>query len=222
MHFDQDWLVNRLLILVPLWLSLSVHEWAHAWAAWKLGDDTAALSGRLTLNPLAHIDPIGTLVLPLLGIPFGWAKPVPVNPMRFTRKVRMKTGMMITALAGPISNLVLAAGSIVIFVLVIRFQTHLSHATFQGLTKLFYLLIFMNSALAMFNMLPIPPLDGSRVADALMPDALQPAWANLCQAGPILLAAVILLPRSQGISLFDGPMKVVQHFIVWLLTVVGC
>ena len=80
------------MVLIPMLLSLTVHEWAHAWSAYRLGDDTASMQGRLTLNPIAHIDPIGTLILPLLGIPFGWAKPVPVNPTRFRRGVGMSTG----------------------------------------------------------------------------------------------------------------------------------
>ena len=102
--------------LIPLILSLSVHEWAHAWAAWRLGDDTARLLGRMTLNPIAHVDPLGTLLLPMLGVPFGWAKPVPVNPLRF-RNVSMPIGMMLTAAAGPISNVVLALGAAALRVL---------------------------------------------------------------------------------------------------------
>src|SRR5688572_26569558 len=96
------------MMLIPLVLSLTVHEWAHAMSAYRLGDDTAAREGRLTLNPIVHIDPLGTLLLPLMGVPFGWAKPVPVVPTRFRRDVNMSTGMMITAAAGPFSNLVLA------------------------------------------------------------------------------------------------------------------
>jgi Zn-dependent protease len=218
MQMGPDWLVERILILVPLWLSLSVHEWAHAWAAWRLGDDTASLSGRLTLNPLAHIDPIGTLLLPMMGIPFGWAKPVPVNPMRFTRKIRMQTGMMLTAIAGPVSNLVLAVISIVLMALVLRYDSAVGAAG-PGLEKLLFLMIFMNIILAMFNMFPIPPLDGSRVADALMPAALRPAWENFCQAGPIVLAAVIILPMVTGASLFRWPMAVAQHVVLQILAV---
>src|SRR5512143_3587864 len=109
MGFNETWLADQIIVLIPLWVSLSVHECAHAWAAWRLGDDTARLLGRMTLNPMAHVDPIGTLLLPLLGVPFGWAKPVPVQPHRFRRTVSMRTGMMITALAGPLSNVLLAA-----------------------------------------------------------------------------------------------------------------
>src|SRR6476659_7441279 len=98
------------MMLIPLLMSLTVHEWAHAWSAHRLGDDTASMQGRLTLNPIAHLDFIGTL-----GLPFGWAKPVPVNPTRFRRGVNTSTGMVITAAAGPISNLVLALLAAVAF-----------------------------------------------------------------------------------------------------------
>jgi Zn-dependent protease len=209
-------ILDTILILVPLWLSLSVHEWAHAWSAWKLGDDTAALSGRLTLNPLAHIDPIGTLLLPLLGIPFGWAKPVPVNPYRFTRKVRMHTGMMLTAIAGPISNLVLVAICTVLLAMVIRFRSVVGDAE-PGARNLLELMISLNLILAIFNMLPIPPLDGSRVADALMPAALRPGWTRFCEVGPLVLAAVIILPQLTGVSLFAWPMSIAEHLIYYVI-----
>src|SRR5579872_3573193 len=101
-------LLHGLMTLVPLVLSLTVHEWAHAYSAFRLGDDTAARMGRMTLNPIPHIDPIGTILLPMLGIPFGWAKPVPITPTRFRRDISMRAGIMITAAAGPLSNLVLA------------------------------------------------------------------------------------------------------------------
>src|SRR5262252_9131058 len=113
------------MILVPLLLSLTVHEWAHAYSAHRLGDDTAERQGRLTLNPIPHIDLVGTLLLPLLGVPFGWAKPVPVNPARFKRTVNMRTGMLITAAAGPFSNLVLAILAAVILGIIHRTAPHL-------------------------------------------------------------------------------------------------
>ena len=106
-----DDLAARGLVFIPILLSLTVHEWAHAWSAWRLGDDTAKLLGRMTLNPLDHIDPVGTLLLPLIGIPFGWAKPVPINPLRFRRTVSLRLGILIVAAAGPISNLLLAAAA---------------------------------------------------------------------------------------------------------------
>ncbi|MBN1394730.1 MAG: site-2 protease family protein [Pirellulales bacterium] len=222
MHFDETRLIERLTIMVPLWLSLSVHEWAHAWSAWRLGDDTAALMGRLTLNPLAHIDPIGTVLLPLMGVPFGWAKPVPVQPLRFRRDIKMQTGMMITAAAGPISNLVLAAGSIVLFALLVRFfHAHIDKAAFQTVSSLLGMMIFLNVALAVFNLLPIPPLDGSRVADALMPRGARPLWEDFCRFGPLALAAVIILPLVSGINLFYWPMAATSYVIQQALALLG-
>jgi Zn-dependent protease len=220
MPFDENWLVERLVLLVSLWLSLSVHEWAHAWSAWKLGDDTAEKLGRMTLNPLAHIDPIGTVLLPLLGVPFGWAKPVPVQPHRFTRRVTMRTGMMLTAIAGPVSNLVLAAICIVLLAVLIRFRPGTIEMQ-QALFTLLKTMTFLNVILATFNAIPIPPLDGSRVADALMPEAMRPGWENFCRLGPIALVAVIVLPMATGVSLFEWPLAATGYVVRQVVTLLG-
>jgi Zn-dependent protease len=219
-QFDQHWLAERLFILIPLWLSLSVHEWAHAWTAWRLGDDTAARLGRMSLNPLVHIDPLGTLILPLLGVPFGWAKPVPVQPHRFHSGVSMRGGMMRVAVAGPISNLVLAVVCTGLLAALFRFWPP-GLAVGETLFKLLYMMVFLNVALAMFNALPIPPLDGSRVVDALVPESLRPAWHGFCQLGPLALGAVIILPAIAGFSLFAGPMGAVQHLLHQLMMLVN-
>lgn len=205
-------LMLRVLMLIPLLLSLSVHEWAHAWSAYRLGDDTASRQGRLTLDPLAHIDPIGTFLLPLMGIPFGWAKPVPVNPARFRRDVSMRTGMMITAAAGPISNIILALLATVITALLIRFQPDLL-AAYPAVSYLLGIAIQMNVALAIFNLLPIPPLDGSRVVDGLIPYRYQDAWEKLSRFAPLLLLGVIL---SGGFFL-AGPIAAVNGVLMDLL-----
>ena len=201
--------------MIPLILSLTVHEWAHAWSAWMLGDDTAAYQGRMTLNPLAHMDPVGTFVLPLMGVPFGWAKPVPVNPGGFNRKVSMRMGILITAAAGPISNIIVALICMVLLALLVGFHLETS-GTFQALRHLLEMGILLNIILAAFNMLPIPPLDGSRVLDALVPDKLRPMWDRFCQVGPIALAAVILLPLFMGFSLLQWPLEMTYSLLEWL------
>ncbi len=186
------------MVLVPMILSLSVHEWAHAWSAHKLGDDTAYSQGRMTLNPLAHIDLIGTIVIPVFSVInggfslIGWAKPVPVSPYRFRRDISMRNGMIITALAGPASNLILAlaVGGVAMFLYseqidkIMSFRDVDDHVTallllgseeyaeklqefdIESATPmmvLFSRFFLLNVGLAVFNMLPVPPLDGSRV-----------------------------------------------------------
>lgn len=182
--FGEGWLARRLLTFIPVLLSLTVHEWAHAWAAWRLGDDTAARQGRLTLDPLAHIDPVGTIILPVLGVPFGWARPVPIDPSRFGAHERL--GMMLSAAAGPASNLVLAA----LAGLGVLLAPALGLPAFA--LDLLQSTAWINVALAVFNLLPVPPLDGSRIADWLMPDALRPLWDRLQDLGPFALLLFLL------------------------------
>lgn len=213
-------LLARLQFVIPLVLSLTVHEWAHAWSAFRLGDDTAYRLGRLTLNPIPHIDPIGTLLLPLLGVPFGWAKPVPINPNRFGRRINMRTGMMITAAAGPAANVVLAVACTVVFGLLIRVDPGLLRSD-SAIARLLQAGILLNVALAVFNMLPIYPLDGSRVADGLMPRRWRPAWERFVRLGPIALLAVIFMPSLLGFSLLDWPLTQAQILLGHLLVAVA-
>src|SRR5688500_7121633 len=174
----DNFLAERFLFWIPLMLSLTVHEWAHAATARVLGDDTAQRLGRLTLNPLEHIDPIGTLVLPLLGVPFGWAKPVPINPLRFRADGGMGTGLWLTAAAGPASNLSLALVTAAAVTLVTRISPTLLPDQALALIETF---VVLNVLLAFFNLLPIPPLDGSRVVDSFIPDSWRGPWDALAQ-----------------------------------------
>jgi Zn-dependent protease len=160
------------------------------------------------LNPGAHIDPIGTLLLPLLGIPFGWAKPVPVNPSRFRRSVHMSTGMAITAAAGPISNLLLAIGCAVALGLSFRFSPEVL-ARQPALYKLLMFGIQLNVGLAIFNMIPLPPLDGSRILDHFVPYSLRGAWERFQTIAPLLLLLVI----AGGGFLLAGPRSALTTFM---------
>ena len=197
------------MIVIPLLLSLTIHEWAHAWSAHRLGDDTARLQGRLTLNPIAHIDLVGTLVLPLLGIPFGWAKPVPVNPTRFRRVVKMSTGMVLTAAAGPLANVFLAIVSAVAFGLVARFAPMSAGSGGLGIATLLTTLTVINVSLALFNLIPIPPLDGSRVVDGLLPLSWRPQWQSIVRLSPLLLVALIAF----GGNIISGPALYVMGWL---------
>ncbi len=213
---DSTVLLQRVMLLVPLVLSLTIHEFGHAWTAYKLGDDTAARLGRLSLNPLVHADLFGTILLPLLGIPFGWAKPVPVNPTRFRRGVRMSTGMMITAAAGPLMNVLLAVLATVAYGLLIRFVPDFVFGE-NGVRPLLMVTIQINVALAIFNLIPIPPLDGSRIVDGLMPYRLRPAWESFTRFAPFLLIVVIIGARY----VMAGPIDAANHLLQRLLEAVA-
>lgn len=197
-----DFLLERVPNVVVLWLSLSVHEWAHARAAFALGDDTARAQGRMTLDPLAHADPIGTLLFPLLGVPFGWALPVPVDPSCFDRRRSMAFGMMVTAAAGPISNLIVAAAGFTAWL-----ALSMAFPSFdQGpLGELARYAIQLNVLLAVFNLLPIPPLDGSRIVNFVLPRAGQVAWGQIEAFGRLLPLLVVAGLRLAGIDPF-GPI----------------
>lgn len=192
---DNALIVERVLNLIVLLLSLTFHEFFHAFSAWRLGDDTAARMGRLTLNPIPHIDPIGTLLLPLLNAPIGWAKPVPVDPSRFRRGVNMAAGDIVVSAAGPLSNLLLGLiGAIVLGVLA-RFAPE-TVARGTGVSEFLQRLMIVNAGLAIFNLLPIPPLDGSHVAGSLMPYRWRPAWERFARLAPFLLLGLILFGSS--------------------------
>lgn len=197
-----------MLSLLVMVFSLTVHECAHALVAYRLGDDTAARQGRLSLSPITHIDPIGTLLVPTLSLYFGgigfigWARPVPVTPSRFSRKVSMRTGMALVAVAGPLSNLLLAILSLAIYTIGDHTGAFLRDGQGQ-LTAIGVLLGHMfrlNIALTIFNLLPIPPLDGSR----LLPRSFDGLLERIAPVSFVLLIALINAP-SVRFYIFDAP-----------------
>ncbi len=198
------------ILSVPVLLAVTFHEFAHGWVADKLGDPTARFLGRLTLNPIKHLDPIGTLVFFLTKM-IGWAKPVPVNPWNFKDPLR---GMMWVAVAGPITNLFLAAISAIIFKLLFTSGIFFNSALSFFMEPLYMMLkvsVVINVGLAVFNFIPIPPLDGSKILMGLLPREQAAVFARLEPYGFLIL---ILLIMTDIIHLIISP---IINFTVSLL-----
>lgn len=169
---SPDYLTQILLSAAAAIIALSIHEYCHAFAAYKLGDSTAQSLGRLTLNPLNHIDPIGALFMVLFR--FGWAKPVPINPRNFDRP---KRDFAITALAGPTSNIITAFISAPIFLLFLKLLAStpyvgFGHALVYNTCLFFSIFTALNIGLGVFNLIPVPPFDGSRILNAVLPERI--------------------------------------------------
>jgi len=163
--FDLPSLSELIILLPVILISLTFHEFAHGWVAYRLGDNTAKNLGRLTLNPLAHIDPVGFLMMILFK--FGWAKPVPVNPQNL--QTDPARGMMLVSLAGPTANLVVAlAASLLLGLGVLQSIPYADYVAY-----LLYLTLQINVILAIFNLIPVPPLDGSKILAGLLPGQAQ-------------------------------------------------
>jgi len=198
---SEDIVARVIVVAIMLLVGFPVHEFAHALAAYRLGDSTAKLFGRLTLNPVAHFDPLGGILLAVSfigsGFGFGWAKPTPVNPANLAGGRR---GEAMVAAAGPLSNLVLAAAA----ALPLRFilSTPELSAQIPALVILvLYLFVFINLVLMIFNLLPIPPLDGSKVLFAFLPPRLAWQWRPILeQYGFILLLLLFFLPPGNSIG----------------------
>ncbi len=179
--------LQTLVISVPgLLLALAFHEFSHAWVATRLGDTTPEADGRLTMNPLAHLDPIGSLMLVFAG--FGWAKPVEVHGHNFKSPLR---DMALVAIAGPAANILLAVVSVLVLRL-LNAAGAVDGALFGPLTLMVWASFVMNVGLAVFNLLPIPPLDGSRLLVWLLPPGPGEAVARLEPYAPLLLLGLLL------------------------------
>jgi Zn-dependent protease len=207
-------LISRIFVLLT---AFAVHEFAHAWSADRFGDPTPRNNGRLTLNPMAHLDPMGSLMLIVVG--FGWAKPVPVNPYALAR--RSSAAMMWVSLAGPASNLLMA------LIAAIPFQLGLVSvfAAFTNpgeilpsLDKLLYEFVFINLLLMLFNLIPLAPLDGEKILYYLLPVSGQKFMDSIRPYGPLILLAVLFLGPLLGFniigSIIGPPLNALMSVLV--------
>lgn len=205
-HFD-----TLVFFVVALVIAITVHEFAHAWMATRLGDPTARAAGRLTLNPLAHLDPMGTILIFLVG--FGWGKPVPYNPS-FVRRGRW--GETLVAIAGPLANIVVA------FLFALPGRIYLiAHQTLPDSNIYIFLamVVTLNIFLAAFNLIPIPPLDGSKILYLILGglgvSAYRIVWLE--QTGPILLLLLIFADRLLGTNILFTLLEPVIALIQWFV-----
>ena len=206
-ELDLDFLISTLQRLFAVVLCLTVHETAHGFAAYLLGDRTALREGRLSLNPLRHIDLVGLALLFTAG--FGWAKPVPVDSRHFRHP---KRGMAVTALAGPISNFLLA------FLLILLCKAIYLYNPSAFFIELFYMLLYaaqLSIGLGLFNLLPIPPLDGSKVLAAILPDRAYYLLMRYERYGMILLL-ILALTNVTG-NLISGAISAVYSTLINLI-----
>ncbi|MCP5003123.1 MAG: site-2 protease family protein [Planctomycetes bacterium] len=195
MNFD---IKNLLVFAIAILYALTIHEFFHAWAANRLGDPTAKMQGRLTLNPLAHLDPMGTICF--LFAHFGWGKPVPVNSSYFKNPRRDD---VIVSAAGPVSNFVSA------FIFGLLFQIFYKSATntsflVADICNLLFLVIRINLILAIFNLIPLYPLDGSHILKGFLPRHMLPKYEEVCKYGPFILLGLILLGSFAGIPILSS------------------
>jgi Zn-dependent protease len=210
-------LISRIIVLLT---AFSVHEFAHAWSANYFGDSTPRINGRLTLNPLAHLDPIGSLMLIIAG--FGWAKPVPVNP--YTLRQRAPSALMWVALAGPLSNLLMAV------IAAIPFQLNLItidqlYASFSIQETSFlptpagflWDFITINLVLMLFNLIPLAPLDGDKIIDYFLPDSWRDQMAKIKPYGPMILIGLFIIGPYLGFDIIGFIIGPPLRFLINLL-----
>lgn len=199
--------------IITLMIAFSVHEFSHAWTADRFGDDTPRYNGRLTLNPAVHLDLMGTLMLLFVG--FGWAKPVPVNP--YTLRRRSPSAMMWVSLAGPLSNLLLAVIAAIPLRLGLVPYSVSSGRLFPTPSGFLLEFIFVNLALALFNLIPLAPLDGDKVAEFLFPPPFARFLERIRPYSPLILLALLFLLPYLGIDIVGWVIRPVITAIARLL-----
>ena len=212
MNLSPDEIRKILIRVLVLVASVAFHEFGHAIMADRLGDDTPRRQGRVTLNPLAHADPIGTLLLPVLsaaygGGGFGWGRPVQWQPARINRKHRMSTARILVAIAGPLMNVVLAV--LLTGIHWILVSQHVITPTSQ-VNTIFDYAVLTNFILFFFNLIPAPPLDGGHVAEGLTPYKHRATFENYARFGPFILMAVVLIPQLAQIFIVPAHWCAVQ------------
>ncbi len=178
-------LIDFVYLVPAVLLAMTIHEYAHGYVSYRLGDPTPVHDGRLSLNPLHHLDPLGTIMLILFR--FGWAKPVMVNPQYYRRP---KQGMAMVAAAGPLANFVLAFLSIFIYVTITKLYGGVVPDLWHAALRFFTILASINVGLGVFNLIPIPPLDGSKVFGAFLPNELYARFLNISTVGFIIVLAL--------------------------------
>ncbi len=211
LDLDPATLISRIFVLV---IAFTVHEFAHAWTANSFGDNTPSMNGRLTLNPLAHLDPIGSLMLLVAG--FGWAKPVPINPYALQR--RAPSAVMWVSLAGPFSNLLMAILAAIPFKLGLATLTLHSETFLPSFSKLMSEFIFINLILMLFNLIPLPPLDGDKILDYFAPPPMARFLDTIRPYGPMLLLLIVFALPLVGIDLIGWIIYPILSPLLLLLT----
>jgi Zn-dependent protease len=215
LNIGADDLKQAILYLIAFILCITVHEFGHAWVATRLGDPTPRAQGRVTLAPQHHIDPIGTLLMPIImalsassgALPLlAWGRPVQTNPMAYTRRLSLSTGRMLVSVAGPTMNLIMALAVSVVIVIAAKL-----HASEEMIVAVFNYLVRLNLSLMVFNLLPIPPLDGGAVLAWVLPRSMHNVVDFLARYGSFILLFLVISP-SLGLPL----MRVIGYPIDFL------